>query len=232
VPRIVVNVLVIFVVSQVIAILIVELMLGVLGKSSNIDNSLAAQFFYVLLAEGLALAAVVWLVKRRRLSFSTIGLGRKPKLADLMPALIGFVSFYLLLVIVSLIVSALYPDINKGNQDVGFNSISGSFQNLIAFISLVIIPPLGEEPLVRGYLYSGLRGRYKFVPAMILTSLLFGAAHLLTGSGPGLLWSAALNTFVLSVILVYLREHTGALYAGMIVHALNNAVAFGFHFHS
>jgi hypothetical protein len=34
VPRIVVNVLVIFVVSQVIAILIVELMLGVLGKST------------------------------------------------------------------------------------------------------------------------------------------------------------------------------------------------------
>jgi membrane protease YdiL (CAAX protease family) len=32
------------------------------------------------------------------------------------------------------------------------------------------------------------------------------------------------------MVLVYLRETTGALYAGMLVHALNNLIAFGVHF--
>jgi membrane protease YdiL (CAAX protease family) len=40
------------------------------------------------------------------------------------------------------------------------------------------------------------------------------------------MWAAAFDTFILSVVLVYLREKTGALYAGMLVHMLNNLLAF------
>lgn len=231
--KVVLNVLIIFIGSQFLAFFVVEFGLAVAGARPNsIDNSAAAQFFYVLLAEGLAALAAIWLVRRRGLSLSIIGLGRRPRAADILPAAVGFVAFYALLVVISIIATALIPDINKGSQDVGFNTISSGFDHMIAFVALVIIPPLGEEPLVRGYLYSGLRRRFSFRLAMVLTSLLFGAAHLLTGFGPGLLWAAALNTFVLSLVLVYLRERTGALYAGMLVHALNNAIAFGFHFHA
>jgi membrane protease YdiL (CAAX protease family) len=52
-----------------------------------------------------------------------------------------------------------------------------------------------------------------------------------TGQGASLLWAAGVDTFVLSLVLVYLREKTGALYAGMLVHSLNNLIAFGVHFH-
>jgi membrane protease YdiL (CAAX protease family) len=31
-------------------------------------------------------------------------------------------------------------------------------------------------------------------------------------------------------VLCFLRERTGALYAGMLVHMLNNLIAFGVHF--
>ena len=84
---------------------------------------------------------------------------------------------------------------------------------------------------MRGYLYTGLRKRWSFVVAGLATSILFGAAHLLTGYS-GLLWAAAVDTFVLSIFLVYLREKTGALYAGMGLHALNNVLAFLVYFHS
>jgi membrane protease YdiL (CAAX protease family) len=66
---------------------------------------------------------------------------------------------------------------------------------------------------------------------MVVTSLLFGMAHLQSGENASLIWSAALDTFVLSLILVYLRETTGALYAGVLVHSLNNLIAFIGHFH-
>ncbi|MDB5160674.1 MAG: rane protein of unknown function [Candidatus Saccharibacteria bacterium] len=232
VPRVVLNVLLIFIGSQIIASLLLAVVLGIFHAAPGaLDNSPAAQFFYVFAAEALAAGSVYYILKRRGLSLAAIGLGRRPKLHDLGYAAAGFVAFYILLVGVSIIVGLLYPDISKGSQDIGFNHLNGPLDSVIAFAALVLLPPLGEEPLVRGYLYTGLRLRYKFVPAMIVTSLLFGAAHLLTGFGPGLLWAAGLNTFVLSLVLVFLRERTGALYAGMLVHALNNAVAFGFHFH-
>jgi membrane protease YdiL (CAAX protease family) len=228
-PRVIFSVLLIYLGSQFIAFFIVELFLS-LSSGRNLDSSTLGQFFYILLAEAMAGGSAIWLVRRRRLGLGHIGLGRRPGLADLAPAVAGFFAFYILLIVVSLVSGWLIPGINKGSQDVGFNNLGGGFGQMLAFISLVMIPPLGEEPLVRGYLYSGLRARYKFVPAMLMTSLLFGAAHLLTGYS-GLLWAAALNTFILSLVLVYLRERTGALYAGMLVHLLNNLIAFGFHFH-
>jgi membrane protease YdiL (CAAX protease family) len=73
------------------------------------------------------------------------------------------------------------------------------------------LPPLGEEILVRGYLFSGLRMVWRFLPAVIVTSLLFGAAHLEFGGGGPLVWAAAIDTFILSVVLCFLRERSGAL---------------------
>ncbi|HET9850846.1 MAG TPA: CPBP family intramembrane glutamic endopeptidase [Candidatus Saccharimonadales bacterium] len=225
-------VVVIFIVSQFIAALILEIILGLAHASSgSLDNSVTAQFFYVLLAEGLSALLAIWAVKKRGLKLPFIGLGRRPKLGDVGRAGVGFLVFYILLIIVSIIASAIFKGYNNGTQDLGFNNLHGPASDVLAFIALVVLPPIGEETLMRGYLFSGLRARLSFVQAGLITSLLFGAAHLLTGAGPGLLWAAGVNTFILSLVLVYLREKTGALYAGMMVHALNNAIAFAVMFH-
>jgi membrane protease YdiL (CAAX protease family) len=190
------------------------------------------QFAYILIAESLAVALVLLIIRRRGLKLGAIGLGRRPTWRDLKKALIGFAAFYALLIIATVIISALFPSFNTTQtQDVGFDSLNSTLDSVFAFAALVILPPLGEETLVRGYLYSGLRSRWKFVPAMLVTSLLFGLAHLQLGDGAAALYAAGLDTFVLSLVLVYLRETTGALYAGMLVHSLNNVVAFGVHFH-
>src|SRR3989344_1552365 len=97
---------------------------------------------------------------------------------------------------------------------------------LLAFVGLVILPPLAEEILIRGYLYSGLRRSLAFAPAALFTSLLFGLAHLELGAAAAPLWIAAINTFVLSLVLVYLREKAGSLWPPIMVHSLNNLVAF------
>ncbi|HVO86542.1 MAG TPA: type II CAAX endopeptidase family protein [Candidatus Binatia bacterium] len=229
---IITNVLAIFIISQLIAAIIVGIGLTVVhGHASGLDQLPVAQFFYVLIAEGLAAFLTIWIVKTKKLPLSVIGLGRRPVLGDLWKALAGFFTFYVLLTIVGFMIDGLAPSVDKGNQNVGFNSLNGSVDIVLAFVALVILPPIGEEILVRGYLYSGLRQKFKFVPAMVLTSLIFGAAHLETGATASLLWSAGIDTFVLSLVLVYLRENTGALYAGMLVHALNNLVAFSVHFH-
>jgi membrane protease YdiL (CAAX protease family) len=226
--RLVLTAVAIFLVSQVIAALIAELVLALAhqNSSTSLDNSIAAQFVYVLIAEGLAAWLVVKIVRRRGLNLGFIGLGRRPVISDLTKAFIGFGVFYLLLIIASVLVNSFSPDLTNQKQNLGFTNIHSSSDNILAFLALVLLPPLGEETLVRGYLYSGLRSIWRFGPALLLTSLVFGIAHLELGSGSPLVWGAALDTFLLSVVLVYLRERTGALYAGMLVHMLNNLIAF------
>jgi len=226
--RLILVLLLIFLVSQVFAAFIAELGLSLIHPNGgmSLDDSIGAQFVYVALAEGLAAWLVIRTVRRRGLGLGFIGLGRRPNRGDLGRALIGFGVFYLLLIIAGVIVNSLSPDLTNQKQNLGFTNISSGSDNVLAFVSLVLLPPLGEEILVRGYLYSGLRKLWRFAPALLATSFIFGAAHLEIGSGSPLVWGAALDTFLLSVVLVYLREKTGALYAGMLVHMLNNLIAF------
>jgi|SRR5579862_257998 len=225
--------LVIFLASQiVVAPIVVAVGHAVFNPHAplDLDNSIPAQFFFILAAEAAAAWLAIKAVRRRHLSLKVIGLGRRPSVRDLWPALIGFAAFYGLLLVAGVIINAFAPNVNSEQQNLGFNNISGNAQNLLAFVSLVILPPLGEEVLVRGYLYSGLRMVWRFWPAVLVTSLLFGAAHLEFGSGGPLVWAAAVDTFLLSIVLCFLRERTGVLYAGMAVHMLNNLIAFGVHF--
>ncbi len=230
--RIILSAFGIFIVSQFLAAFLVEAGLHVLNTRQSIDQSASAQFLYILLAEGASIATVLGLVRRHGLSWSAIGLGRKITWRDIKLAVAGFFAFYGLVVIASVLLTLLIPsfDINQ-TQDVGFNYLSTPLDQIIALIALVLLPPIGEEILMRGYLYSGLRMRMRFWSALLITSLLFGAAHL-SSSVNGTLWAAGVDTFVLSVVLVYLRERTGALYAPIMVHGLNNLVAFFAHFHS
>ena len=224
----------IFLLSQFVAVLLVEagLQLFNVGAKDGIAQSAAAQFFYILLAEAAVIGSVYWVLRRRKLNLVAIGLGRRVAWRDIKWAVGGFLGFYGLLFAVTAILLLLVPGFDiEAPQDVGFNVLATPLDQIIALIALVILPPLGEETLMRGYLYSGLRSRLRFWPALLITSLLFGAAHLSTGvSGP--LWAAAVDTFILSAVLVYLRERTGALYAPIMLHGLNNLVAFFAHFYT
>jgi membrane protease YdiL (CAAX protease family) len=218
----------IFLVSQIlIAPLFVEL--GHLFINSqapiNFDNSIPAQFFFILVAEGSAAWLAITLVKRRHLSLISIGL-RRPAWRDLKWAAVGFGIFYLVLILAQIIINYIDPTLTNQKQNIGFNDINTSTKSLLAFISLVVLPPLGEEVLMRGYLFSGLRMLWRFWPAAVATSLFFGAAHLEFGSGGPLVWAAAIDTCLLSLVLCFLRVRSGALYAGMLVHMLNNLIAF------
>lgn len=228
--RVIITTLVIFFLSQLIALFFVELGYAALHPHSKsvvdiTSGSVAGQFAYVLIAESLAALLAIAIVKRRHLSLSSIGLGRRPTINDLLQASVGFAIFFGVLIVAGLLTS-FFPDLSKEKQDVGFNDLHGGLQEALAFISLVVLPPLGEETLMRGYLYSGLRQVWQFWPALVVTSIFFGVAHLQLGSGTALVWVAAIDTFLLSIILVFLRERTGALYAGMLVHMVNNLIAF------
>lgn len=226
----------IFFTSQFGAALLVAIGVNIVHPGTSLSailrQSAPVQFFYILVAQLLA-AGLVWLIVKRvrKLGLAAIGLGRWPQWRDSGRALFGAGAFYLLLIVASVFFTLFFPSIRTDQpQDVGFGALNSSLDYILAFAALAFLPPVGEEILMRGYLYSGLRAYWRFVPAMLLTSLLFGLAHLGSGVGGAALWAAGVDTFLLSIVLVYLREHTGALYAGMLLHALNNTIAFAIHF--
>jgi len=89
-----------------------------------------------------------------------------------------------------------------------------------------VLPPLIEETVFRGFVYSGLRTKLKPVVAALITSAVFASLHLEFGNGKPLLWVAALDTFTLSMVLCYLRQKTNSLWPGIVLHALKNGLAF------
>lgn len=190
-----------------------------------LSNAVSAQFFFVLISETLTLL-ILWLCLRHKVSRKQLGLGT-PSWYDPLFSLIAVIVYYGLYLLAIAAVTAVVSINTSQQQDVGFSNVAGIGALILTFISLVILPPIVEEITFRGVLYGGLRRRFNPILAALGTSCLFAAPHLLeSDSGQGLLWIAGIDTFVLSLVLCYLREKTGRLWAGMGVHAFKNAVAF------
>lgn len=183
----------------------------------NIINFTFAALTYAL-SIGL-IVAIPWWIRRRRSSLEDFGLSRLPSWMDIGLSGAGFIVYLLATAIFSAIALQLLPFIDPTQpQNVGFEDIGNYYELALAFITLVIIAPFAEEVLFRGYLFGKLRGYVSFWSAALITSALFALAH---GQ-----WNVALDTFVLGMVLAWLRDITGSIWAGVLIHALKNGVAF------
>ena len=186
----------------------------------------SAQFALSISISLVTLGLLYFFLKRRKAKLADIGLVR-PRLKDAGYALAGlgvYITFYIFIVSV---LARLFTSLNlEQQQELGFDKASTGSALVMVFIALVVLPPLVEEIISRGFLFSGLRRGFKFLPAALITSLIFGIAHLPGGEGGSTIWIAFIDTFVLSMVLVYLRERTGSLWPSIGLHGLKNLVAF------
>lgn len=221
----------IFFLSQIIAINLIAIYLVTQGSSIiSIENWLSTgvigPFVSHLAVATVGMALIYGLLKLARARWETIGL-KRPEPSDIFYALIGYGWYLFLYFSTAFLVRILLPDIDfDQEQQLGFSTEIAGIGLLFVFVSLVIMPPLYEEVLTRGLLYTGLKKNLSVLPAAIVTSALFAVAHLQWGNGTPLLWVAAIDTFVLSMVLVYLREKTGSLWPAIGLHAIKNFVAF------
>jgi len=166
---------------------------------------------------------IPWLVKRRPTGRKTLGLQRLPSWLDIGLAPAGFVVYLVASVVLLAVISAMIPgfDIDQVQQN-GFENITERYEYFLAFVSLVVIAPLAEEILFRGYFYGKIRSKVPAWVAVAVVSVVFAAAH---GQ-----WNVAVDVFALSVVLCILREMTGSIWSGLLLHMLKNGVAFYFLF--
>ncbi len=148
----------------------------------------------------------------------SMGVQRWPSFVDIGLAPVGYVVYLVLANTLASIMSAFSWFQVDQEQDIGFGYFVTSADRILAMISVVLIAPIAEELIMRGWLYGKLRSKWGIVIAMFLTSIAFGFMH---GQ-----WNVAVTTFAMSIILCGLREITGTIWSGMLLHILSNAIAF------
>ena len=102
-------------------------------------------------------------------------------------------------------------------QRIGF-SLRGSWPVFWAFLTIVIIVPIGEELLFRRWLYRRLAELGPAWLALSLAPLLFGLAH-----WPPLL--AAIDTLIFATAVILVYRKFGNLWPPILMHSAKNAIA-------
>jgi membrane protease YdiL (CAAX protease family) len=191
----------------------------------GLAQSPARSYILSILALGVGVALVIGLpriVFGVRTSRRVLGIARLPTWKDIGLGVGGVVVYGAVAMVVLAIAAALsLIDITQV-QSVGNTSVYG-VDRLVAFATLVVVVPLAEELLFRGFLYGRLRGaRVPFWLSAVVVSVVFGAMH---GQ-----WNVGIDVFCLSMVATYLREHTGTIWPGLTMHMIKNLIAFYYTF--
>lgn len=185
-------------------------------NSAVLESALAAAVYLLTL---LITAGIPWLLRRNKTTLSDIGLNRLPKWSEILITPAGLVVYAVLSGVLMLLASKLIPGFNIDQaQDVGFKHLNYQYEYILAFATLVLIAPIVEEIIFRGYLFGKMK---KYLPiwlVILVISATFGAIH---GA-----WNLAVDTFALSIILCTLRQVTGSIWPSILLHMLKNGIAF------
>lgn len=113
---------------------------------------------------------------------------------------------------------ALQDRVEGQEMDLG----SGAAAITLTVIALVVLAPLGEELMFRGLLLRGLARRMGFWKAALVSSAVFGCAHL--DAWFTLNWARGLSLVLVGVGLAWLYRWRG-YWAAVVAHGTVNTVA-------
>lgn len=140
----------------------------------------------------------------------------KPELRGVfMPMISGF--------LFSLGFAFLTFDTSAGNSLAIQNSVSYFSEKLqlagvmLMIINLLVLAPIAEEMLCRGIMMNGLREKFSENTALVVSSVIFGAMHLMAG-GPVLVAGCV----IIGLLFGLTYKKTGSLIAAIIVHSAAN----------
>lgn len=218
-----------FIFAQVVIVAIISGLRGVGVTFAGINNAvletIAAACVY-LLTFGI-IVSVPWLVVRYRTTREDVGLTRLPSWMDIGLAPAGFVIYLLTSGLLMYVFTKLIPGFNAAEpQSVGFQNLSQGYEYVLAFMTLVVVAPVAEEAIFRGYLYGKLRKSVSIWLSVLVTSILFGLLHMRWDGGLLVGINVGIDVFALSIIMCSLREVTGSIWAGILLHMLKNGLAF------
>lgn len=115
--------------------------------------------------------------------------------------------------------AAVHPKEQTTLKDLGAGS--SALVTVLIGVLVVGVAPFVEEFFFRGFFFGALRNSMSFLPAALIDGLVFGAVHAPTGI------EAVPPLILFGFCLCLLYEATGSILPGIVLHSLNNMLAFG-----
>jgi membrane protease YdiL (CAAX protease family) len=89
----------------------------------------------------------------------------------------------------------------------------------LLLIGGAVVAPVVEELFFRGFVFAGLRPRYGWQKAALISSALFALIHLIP--------TAIIPIFILGYIFAYLYHRSNSIWPAILMHAATNGLALG-----
>jgi uncharacterized protein len=182
------------------------------------SSSPEASFVLVILDAISSFAIIGYYLRKRGANWSDLGL-RKFKVGKaILFIVLTYVIFFVGILAIYALIQAFLPSFNPDQaQSNEFTNAAPAFR-LISLLALVVIPPLVEEPVFRGFIFPAFSKRYGLVAGALISSLLFGFAHLQA--------NVSVYTFVIGLLLCFMYTRLNSIIPGIVLHMLNNYLAF------
>lgn len=87
----------------------------------------------------------------------------------------------------------------------------------LLFLAGAVVAPLIEEMFFRGFVFPGLRNKWGWQAAAVVSAALFATAHIIPTSIPPI--------FILGLIFAFLYHISGSIWPSVFMHMLTNSVA-------
>ena len=201
------------------AVFVLLIKLGYIPVELTADNLMN---YCILPAQAVSLITVLILIRNRLkkigASWADVGFRRSPFKKSVLYILAYYGALIALVVGVAIVAVTIGTSMDSSSGDSGRHAgdaIAGGFWISIAVS--VIIAPIIEEILFRGVLFPALSQKYKPFASILITTLIFAAAHI----DP----ARIILILTLGVYLGYMRYQLGSIYPGIVLHMSWNLFA-------
>ena len=135
-----------------------------------------------------------------------------PKVLHILAALFVWIGGFGLMCMLAVFLTKIFPESTQSMADTMAEYVRQPF-----WVLVLVMAAVGEELMFRGFIFGTLKRRWRVLPAMLVTSAIFGIYHMSL--------SKFFTTALLGFMLVYVVEKTGSIFCSMLMHFCNNLVA-------
>lgn len=193
----------------------------VLALVDPVSPNLDIPRWAIILSEALILLPLSTIVVRRGISLPEAYRLRPVTATILRDTILIGLGVTILVDELDRLVATIFPLPENIVQGMEFLTFASPVEALLVILGAVLLAPLVEEIVFRGFFQGQLERGYRDpTKAILFSSLLFTILHF----NPW--WS--LQIYLLGMVLGYLAWRTGSIWPSFVIHALNNCLALWF----
>jgi membrane protease YdiL (CAAX protease family) len=186
--------------------------------AAAVNGDVGASFALDVVGMAIGLGIVAGYLHKYGVGWSALGWRRASIWQTVKYLTVVLIAFVYLANLAFLVVKMLVPGFNADQPQTNEFTGAVNTHRSLALLALVVLPPIFEETVFRGFMFPALSKRAGIVWGAVISSAIFGLAH----GQPNLF----VYTFPLGLFLCFMYTRLGSIWPGILLHMINNYLAF------